>query len=118
MVSDCASAVSGLGRHFSVGLGSTGRVGLKNGYFRFGFCLRMCGEWFFCVGLGSCGRGIEKTTTSGLVSVCACAARDFFSVGLGSCVRRIEKRSLPVISPVTFERLRVISVWGTGFYSV
>ena len=36
MVSDCAGAASGLGRLFSVGLGSRGRVGLKNGYFRFG----------------------------------------------------------------------------------
>ena len=51
---------------FSAGLGSRGRVGLKNGHFRSGFCLRMCGEWFFRVGLGSCGRGIEKTATSGL----------------------------------------------------
>ena len=36
----------------------------------------MCGEGLFSVGLGSCGRGIEKTATSGLVSVCACAVRD------------------------------------------
>ena len=56
----------------------------------------MCGEGLFSVGLGSCGRGIEKTATSGLVSVCACAVRDFLAwdwvlVGVG-----LKKRRLPI----------------------
>ena len=52
-------------------------VGLKKRRLPVWFLSAQARGVVFSVGLGSCERGIEKTATSGVVSVCACAVSGF-----------------------------------------